>query len=69
LKQRLAGFDLSQVPHEDAVEIKNNKRKTVQRKLLPGYVMVRMIMSNEYWSWCAKRAGHGVRRQGSRPTR
>ena len=33
------------IPVEEAVEIKNNKRRTVQRKLLPGYVMVRMIMT------------------------
>ena len=37
------------IPVEEAIEIKNNKRKTVQRKLLPGYVMVRMIMTNESW--------------------
>jgi len=37
------------IPVEDAVEIKNNKRKTVQRKLLPGYVLVKMLMTNESW--------------------
>ena len=30
------------IPTEEVVEIKNNKRRTVQRKLLPGYVMVKM---------------------------
>lgn len=38
-----------QIPVEEAVEIKNNKRKTVQRKLLPGYVLVKMLMTNETW--------------------
>lgn len=37
------------IPTEDVVEIKNNKRRIVQRKLLPGYVMVRMEMTNETW--------------------
>ena len=37
------------IPVEDAVEIKNNKRKTVQRKLLPGYVLVKVPMTNESW--------------------
>ena len=37
------------IPTEEVVEIKNNKRRTVQRKLLPGYVMVKMEMTNETW--------------------
>ena len=37
------------VPTEDVTEIKNNKRRTVQRKILPGYVMVKMNMTNEAW--------------------
>ena len=38
-----------QIPVEEAVEIKNNRRRVVQRKLLPGYVMVKMEMTNETW--------------------
>ena len=37
------------IPVEEAVEIKNNKRRTVQRKLLPSYVIVKMEMTNETW--------------------
>lgn len=37
------------IPVEEAVEIKNNKRRVVQRKLLPSYVMVKMEMTNETW--------------------
>ncbi len=37
------------IPLEEVVEIKNNKRRVVQRKLLPGYVMVKMEMTNETW--------------------
>src|SRR5699024_5851604 len=37
------------IPTEEVVEIKNSKRKVVQRKLLPGYVLVKMLMTNETW--------------------
>jgi transcriptional antiterminator NusG len=37
------------IPVEEAVEIKNNKRRTVQHKLLPGYVLVKMLMNEETW--------------------
>ena len=37
------------IPVEEAVEIKNNKRRIVERKLLPSYVMVKMEMTNETW--------------------
>ena len=37
------------IPVEEVVEIKNGKRRTVQRKLLPGYVFVKMVMTNETW--------------------
>ena len=57
------------IPVEEAVEIKNNKRKTVQRKLLPGYVMVRMIMTNESWYLVRNTRGvTGFVGPGSRPT-
>ena len=37
------------IPVEEAVEIKNNRRRVVQHKLLPGYVLVKMEMTNETW--------------------
>ena len=37
------------VPIEQVIEIKDGKRKMVKRKLLPGYVMVKMEMTNETW--------------------
>ncbi len=37
------------IPTETVVEIKDNKKKEVQRKLFPGYVIVRMIMSDDSW--------------------
>ena len=38
------------VPIEQAVELKDGKRKLVKRKLLPGYVLVRMEMNDAAWS-------------------
>ncbi|MCS4489692.1 transcription termination/antitermination protein NusG [Corynebacterium sp. ES2794-CONJ1] len=38
------------VPVEQAVEIKDGKRKVVKRKLLPGYVLVRMDINDRAWS-------------------
>lgn len=37
------------VPTEEVVEIKNGKKTTKQRKIFPGYVLVKMIMSDESW--------------------
>jgi len=38
------------VPTEDAVEMRNGVRKTVTRVLHPGYVLVRMDMTDDSWS-------------------
>lgn len=38
-----------QVPVEESVEIKNGKKKVVQRKTYPGYVLVKMIMNDDSW--------------------
>ena len=35
------------IPIEEVMEVKNEKRKMVQRKLFPGYVMVKMIMTKQ----------------------
>lgn len=37
------------VPTEDRVEIKNGQRKVKTRKMFPGYVLVKMIVTNESW--------------------
>ena len=38
-----------EVPQEDVVEIKNGQRKLVTRVRVPGYVVVRMDMTEETW--------------------
>jgi transcription termination/antitermination protein NusG len=37
------------VPTEDELEVKNGKKKIVQRKVFPGYVLVEMIMTDDSW--------------------
>ena len=37
------------VPMEEQIEEKNGKRKAVMRKIFPGYVMIKMIMTDESW--------------------
>jgi transcriptional antiterminator NusG len=39
-----------QVPQEDVTEIKNGQRKQVRRNKFPGYVLVRMDLTDESWS-------------------
>lgn len=38
------------VPIEEVVELRDGKRKLVKRKLLPGYVLVRMSLEDASWS-------------------
>ena len=37
------------VPTETVVEIKDNKKREVERKIFPGYVLVKMIMTDDSW--------------------
>jgi transcription termination/antitermination protein NusG len=39
-----------EVPTEEVTEIKNGQRKQVQRKVLPGYILVRMDLNDSSWS-------------------
>jgi transcriptional antiterminator NusG len=47
-----------EVPTEEVTEIKNGQRKQVQRKVLPGYILVRMDLNDQ--SWGAVRNTPGV---------
>lgn len=37
------------IPTERVIEVTNNKRKEIERKLFPGYVFVKMVMTDESW--------------------
>ena len=39
-----------EVPEEEIMEIKNGQRKQVKRNIYPGYVLVRMELTDESWS-------------------
>jgi len=64
LETRVQNLDLEdyifqvEVPTEEVTEIKNGQRKQVNRKVLPGYILVRMELNDE--SWGAVRNTPGV---------
>lgn len=37
------------VPMQDVVEVKNGAKKQVQKKMLPGYVLIHMVMNDDTW--------------------
>ena len=37
------------VPTETVTEVKDNKRRDVERKIFPGYVLVKMVLTDESW--------------------
>lgn len=55
LKQRIESLDMQDkifnvlVPKEKKIRIKNGKRKTVEEKIYPGYVLVEMIVTDASW--------------------
>lgn len=55
LKQRIETMDMEDkifnilIPTEKKIKIKNGKRKIVEEKIFPGYVLVNMIVTDESW--------------------
>ncbi len=55
LEQRVVSLNVedfifqAEVPQEEVVQIKNGDRRTVRQNKLPGYVLVRMDLTNESW--------------------
>ena len=55
LKQRIDSMDMEDkifnilIPTEKKIKIKNGKRKVVEERIFPGYVMVEMIVTDESW--------------------
>jgi len=56
LEQRIKSMDSGDeifqviIPTEEEVEIKGGQKRTVQRKILPGYVLVEMKMTDRSWT-------------------
>ena len=56
------------VPTEDEIEIKGGERRTVARKMLPGYILVQMKIDEESWYVVRNTPGvTGFVATGSRP--
>ena len=55
LEQRIESMDVKDkvfqvmVPTEEEIETKEGKRRSVQRKVFPGYILVQMRMDDESW--------------------
>jgi len=55
LEQRVSTLDMADkifeivVPTEEEIEIRNGQRHTVQRKVFPGYLLVKMVYDNDSW--------------------
>ncbi len=55
LMQRIESMDMKEkifdviVPKEKKVEIKNGKKKIVEKKIFPGYVLVCMVLDEDSW--------------------
>lgn len=55
LKQRIDSMDMEDkifnilIPTERKIKIKNGKRKVVEERIFPGYVMVEMVVTDESW--------------------
>ena len=55
LEHRIASMDVKDkifqvvIPTEDEIEIRDGQRRTVQKKVFPGYVLVQMLLDDESW--------------------
>ncbi|MCL2444525.1 transcription termination/antitermination protein NusG [Candidatus Saccharibacteria bacterium] len=75
IKQRVNGVEMADkifdaiVPKEKQIEIKNGKRKVVDRKIFQGYVLVEMKLTDETWYIVRNTPGvTGFVGTGSQPT-
>ena len=55
LEQRIKSMDAGtrilrvEIPKENEIEIRSGQRRTVEKKMFPGYLMVQMAMDHESW--------------------
>ncbi|MBU0531409.1 transcription termination/antitermination protein NusG [Patescibacteria group bacterium] len=55
MRQRIESYDMSDkvfkvlIPKEKKIKIKNGKRKVVEEKIFPGYVLVEMVVTDDSW--------------------
>lgn len=75
LKQRIKYMDAENkifqvvVPKEDEIEIRSGQRRTVTKKMFPGYVLVEMNLDDESWNVVRNTPGiTGFVGSGNKPT-
>jgi transcriptional antiterminator NusG len=58
-----------EVPTEDEIEVREGKRRTVQRRIFPGYILVQMNMNDDSWYVVRNTPGvTGFVGMGNKPT-
>lgn len=75
LEQRIRHMDTGNevlevvIPTENEIEVKDGQRRTVTKKILPGYVLVKMKMSDQSWNVVRNTPGvTGFVGSGGKPT-
>lgn len=75
LEQRIRSMDSGRevlevvIPTEDEIEVRDGQRRTVTKKILPGYVLVKMKLSDQSWSVVRNTPGvTGFVGSGGKPT-
>lgn len=75
LEQRIKSMDAAneisdiKIPKEEEIEVRNGQRRTVTKKILPGYVLIQMKMTDQNWSLVRNTPGvTGFVGTGNKPT-
>jgi transcriptional antiterminator NusG len=75
LEQRIKFMDAEgkifkiEIPKEEEIEIRGGQRRTVAKKVFPGYVLVQMLMDDESWNVVRNTPGiTGFVGSGNKPT-
>ena len=75
LEQRVRSMDSGRevlevvIPTEDEIEVRDGQRRTVTKKILPGYVLVKMKLSDQSWGVVRNTPGvTGFVGSGGKPT-
>ena len=75
LEQRISSMDMEGyifdvvVPTEEEIEVREGKRRTYQRRVFPGYILVQMIMTDQSWYVVRNTPGvTGFVGMGTKPT-
>jgi transcriptional antiterminator NusG len=75
LEQRISSMEMEEyifqviVPTEEEIEVREGKRRTYQRRVFPGYILVEMVMTDDSWYVVRNTPGvTGFVGMGTKPT-